>query len=299
MLQKLLLIGVLIFTISTTVKADFEGSYMKIDYIDIDENGLEYIVGSSHWNCGEDNSMYRVYYKTDEIGVGISDGSYADEDEVFFEMPCYLRLTKFPDRILLSGILRAYKLEGSTIVSGSRNVIYQDIFYNKEIKLRVKPSEDAKEVGINIMLVKEKPISVYKFNGPISLRTRTIIDGKYASMNRNTNGAISEQTVFHTSIGKKRDDGYYEKVSLLTEILLPNYPEKLETAMLTELIFKRIYKVDTLISSEKEFTADITYISEYKKKVELIPGETLLLVFPSDTPSVRGFNRVDTLVIKP
>lgn len=65
------------------------------------------------------------------------------------------------------------------------------------------------------------------------------------------------------------------------------------------LHFNRSYKVHTQSCEGHAFSANASYTSGYEKQVTFRPGETLKLVFPPDSPSVRGFAIEDTLVILP
>ncbi len=53
------------------------------------------------------------------------------------------------------------------------------------------------------------------------------------------------------------------------------------------------------VSEGDEFSADVVYASKYTKDIEIVLGKMLKLVFPPDTPSVRGFDIEDTLIIVP
>jgi hypothetical protein len=65
------------------------------------------------------------------------------------------------------------------------------------------------------------------------------------------------------------------------------------------LHFNRKYMVHTQSCKGQSFSANASYVSGYEKEVTFRPGETLKLVFPPDSPSVRGFAIEDTLVIFP
>ena len=294
-MKKIFYILIIVLSLNYVVMADFEDSHIEIKYTELDENGEEHVIGSSGWNCGLKNAMTSIYYKTDNNGVGISGGSYVDDD-VTFEMPYSLRIIKYPDRMILSGVFRGYNVNGNKITSGIRKVIYEDIEYDKPIYVHIAPSENDSETKITITLYKKELKSKVVFNGPISLITNLLNNSVCKS---HTQGVISEKVEFLTRDGKNREDGYFESAKIISKILLPNYPKNLDEPFQTELTFRRIYKIDTLYVSEREFSVDVTYSSEYKEKVELIPGKMLMLVFPADTPSVRGFDRVDTLYIRP
>ena len=66
-----------------------------------------------------------------------------------------------------------------------------------------------------------------------------------------------------------------------------------------QLSFVRTYTIDTLHYAHAAFSADVVYTSHYTKDIEIVPGKMLKLIFPSDTPSVRGFDIEDTLIIVP
>jgi len=278
--------------------ADFGGSYVLIEYSHFDADGTESVFGTSEWDCGTGNRMYITYYKSRENGTGIVAGSYAPYDDVCFEMPICLELKRHENRIILSGTIKAYNVENNKISRGDRKVIYQDIEYNRQVSFKLNPSGTSNLIGINLKLVDKKPEPVVA-EGPIALRTKFINVHDVFGYNTSSKSRIESRTNFQTSAEIAKDDGGLEKAHILTEILLPDYPQNLKQPLQTELQFIRKYKIDTSFVSNQEFTADITYESKYKRQVELIPGKTLLLVFPADTPSVRGFDREDTLIIKP
>jgi len=288
---------VLLFFVAPAT-ADFEGSYAVIEFYTVDKDGTESVFGTSSWDCGSGNDMYDTYYRSRENGYGIMGGTYAGDEDVIFEMPLYFRLLKQGKRIVLQGAIKAYNVENNRITDGTREIVYQDIEYNKAVDFRIDSFENDKPIGLRLTLVDKKPAPVIA-DGPISLRTKFVNVSDVFGYHTSSRGKIEKKVDFETSTGKKRDDGTFEKARILTEILLPGYPDQLTAPFATELLFKRIYKIDTSFVSDREFKADITYHSEYKKQVKLVPGKTLMLVFPADTPSVRGYDREDTLMLKP
>ncbi len=296
MMKNFFCMFVIIISLNAVVEAGLENAHIKIQYYEIDENGEDLLIGSSGWNLSKAKTINSIYTKNSNNGSGISGGSYVDQDNLTFEMPYHLRITEHPDKLLLRGIFRGINLDGERIISGIRKIIYEEIEYNKPIEIIIKPDEDSPTTKIIITLMKEAPKTEVVFNGPITLVTNFLNNSGCVT---NTQGVITEKVEFSTGNGKMRDDGYVEQAKIYTEILLPNYPENLDEPFQAELTFRRIYKIDTLYVSERAFSVDVTYSSEYKEKIELISGKLLMLVFPADTPSVRGLDRIDTLYIRP
>jgi hypothetical protein len=65
------------------------------------------------------------------------------------------------------------------------------------------------------------------------------------------------------------------------------------------LTFKRMYTMQPSGREQEGVVAPDNYSSQYFRDIVLEPGKEIRLIFPADTPSVRGFDIVDTLILAP
>lgn len=284
--------------LGSIVMGQSEGCYITIKFLEYDTSGELLFTGTSGWNCDNQPATNGVYYKAGSVS-GIKGGAYADEAGISFEMPYSLRLLKLPQRLILEGVVFAIFQNGANdIISGRKIVIHQEIEYEDEFLIEVNDRDGSKFLTIGIILQDKKPKRT-RSQFPVSLKTSFTKDGEPKGQATNSRGALTDSIKFQTGFSIQRDDGYFEQVKHQMEIIFASLPENISEPFRTKLTFRRTYNIDTLHYPQKEFVADVIYRSEFTKEIELVPGKTLMLVFPPDSPSVRGFNIEDTLYIRP
>jgi archaellum component FlaF (FlaF/FlaG flagellin family) len=287
-----------------------ESIYLRIDPVIGDSSPLSEagIIGGCY--IGYDKECSGLFY-IDEDGSGIIMGTIIYDAHPTFELLYSITLTNENGRDLLVG--SAYAMEFSPegeILSGRRTEIRQPINLGEEVVLAqpVGQLPNGKPVFLqmstDIWSLKQGDKSV---KHPITLISTQLADGELYSQVTNWYGSVQNEYAFRTKFRSKEKNGKYELLHYQVEIKV-NYEEGSDILSRTgavsqpvkaRLIFNRRYTIDTLNYPHASFTPDVTYVSEYRKDVDLIPGKMLKIIFPPDTPSVRGFDIEDTLIIVP
>ena len=172
--------------------------------------------------------------------------------------------------------------------------------------------DDSLEVGIMVRVLAEKQTlglcSGCTPSDVIRIHTHELLD-TYA---RRRGERSAKKASFDLSFRHDRDSLSSEQLMYRIEVELSENIGALSGPTLCSFTFTRIYSIDTLRITPKydpeikkyrnkgdKFLEDIRYKSEYTKEITLVPGQVFKLVIPPDTPSVRGFQIVDTLVLMP
>ncbi len=249
----------------------------------------------------------------DDDGSGVLVGSIINDlvSNPNFELLYSITLTQEGGRDMLIGSAYAMQLspEGE-ILGGRRTEIRQYFAYGEEIVLAQPvgrlPSGESIFLQMSANTQKPEPIDE-SAQHPITLISTQLIDGEQYSQVRNWYNHLTNAYAFRTGFRSEERNGAFQVLKYEVEIRV-DYGEGFDRWTVSDvatqpvkgrLAFSRIYAIDTLNYPHASFTPDVTYMSEYTKDVDIVPGKMLKLIFPPDTPSVRGFDIEDTLIIVP
>jgi hypothetical protein len=76
-------------------------------------------------------------------------------------------------------------------------------------------------------------------------------------------------------------------------------PDSISGSTPCHLTFKRMYTMQPSGREQEGVVTPDNYSSQYFRDIVLEPGKEIRLIFPADTPSVQGFDIVDTLILAP
>ena len=268
------------------------------------------IVGGCYIGPGKE--CKGLFYMNDD-GSGVFVGTIINNlvPNPNFELLYSITLTREGGRDMLVGSAYAMQLspEGE-ILGGRRTEIRQYFTYGEEIVLAqpVGRLGNGETIFLQMSAHIQEPRPVDKSaEHPITLISTQLVDGEQYSQVRNWYSSLRSTHAFRTGFRSEEKNGAYEvlKYEVKVEVDYDRGFERLPDADAGgqpdrgRLSFSRRYVIDTLNYPHASFSPDVTYVSEYKKDVDIIPGKMLKLIFPPDTPSVRGFNIEDTLIIVP
>jgi hypothetical protein len=245
-----------------------------------------------------------LFYMNDD-GSGILVGSIINDlvPNPDFELLYSITLTKENGRDMLIGSAYAMQLspEGE-ILGGRRTQIRQYLTDGENIVLAQPVGRLANGDTIFLQMVadRKRPKGDDKLaEHPITLISTQLVDGVQYSQVRNWYNRLRSARAFRTGFRSKEKNGHYEFLKYEIEIDLSSIADLAQVPLSGQLSFERTYTIDTLHHEGDEFSADVVYASKYTKDIEIVLGKMLKLVFPPDTPSVRGFDIEDTLIIVP
>ncbi|KAA3633210.1 MAG: hypothetical protein DWP97_09670 [Calditrichaeota bacterium] len=291
MINKTIFI-ILFFVLRGTLASQVdEGCFLKIQFYQLENNELTSLGAASTDMCRFADG---IFYK-DKNQVGIKSGIVNNNKSVDFELIYSLRAGEVRGDNRLYGTCYSFQYtDSSSFLIGVKKVIDTSIELNEELKIPVGKLPNENKVFVGITLIDEMPDMKHDENTAITLITSDNTDFNAV----NNKYTLTEMTNFSTGT-YIRKDGKINQLKYQIEINLPDLPNDFESPFETELLFKRKYLIDEDFFEMNSFQVDYTFKSEYRKKVTLIPGETIMFVFPPDTPSVRGFDMMDTLYIRP
>ncbi len=230
-----------------------------------------------------------------------------------FELLYSMTLTKEAGRDMLIGSAYAMQLspEGE-ILGGRRTEIRQYLTYGEEIVLAQPVGQlgNGETIFLQMTADEQKPRRVDKSaEHPITLISTQLEDGKEYSQARNWYNSVKSAYAFRAHFNSTENNGAYELLKYKVEIDVDcesdidldfsSHGDVAKEPLRGQLSFVRTYTIDTLHYPHASFSPDVVYTSKYTKEVKIVLGKMLKLVFPPDTPSVRGFDIEDTLIIVP
>jgi hypothetical protein len=245
-----------------------------------------------------------LFYMNDD-GSGIFVGTIINDlvPNPEFELLYSIKLTVEGGRDMLVGSAYAIQLspEGE-ILSGRRTEIRQYLAYGEEnvIAQPVGRLSNGKTIFLQMLAERKRPKEDDKLaEHPVTLISTQLMNGEQSSQARNWYNSLGSVHSFRAGFKSKEENGSYELLRYDVEIDLSSTAERGREPLRGQLSFSRTYSIDTLYHPHSSFAADVVYSSKYSRDIDLVPGKMLKLIFPPDTPSVRGFNIEDTLIIVP
>ncbi|MBN1211137.1 MAG: hypothetical protein JXA92_01040 [candidate division Zixibacteria bacterium] len=299
----ILFIAMMIFTVFGTVAAD-KALYLQIRMLD-----------ENHENIFSDDVTGGCFVKPGESCEGIylskSDGNtytaFGDinhnQHDVTFELIYSLTLFEEEDAFRVNASVYTINYEPGTskIISGGKEAFNREIDLDRKYIFGKSRLPGGEEVFLELRAIGDRaPVSV--FNGPacnLELKTTFLHEGRVYGSHISTQMFQNEPNVIPARFMLPReDDSDPEHLRYTVKIGFSEELKNITRPMECEITFHRMYMIDTLGNPEdNEF--DIGYFSSFVKEIELRPGKELKLIFPPDTPSIRGFDIEDTLIIKP
>ncbi len=253
-----------------------------------------------------------LFYWSDD-GSGVLVGSLINDlvPKPNFELLYSMTLTKEAGRDVLVGTAYAMQLsDEGEILGGRRTRIRQYLAPGEEIVLAqpVGRLGSGESIFLQISGERQKPEPADKSaEHPVTLISTQLQDGEECSQTRNWYSRPRDTYAFRTGFSLNEKNGAYEFLKYEVHVRLnyddgsgwPTGDDAAGEPVKGRLSFDRKYIIDTLHYRHASFSPDVVYESGFKKDIEIVPGKMLKLIFPPDTPSVRGFDIEDTLIIVP
>ena len=298
----LILLSIAIFSVALADTSDL--IYLRIEPIigDMPPLADAGIMGGCYIGPGKECNG--LFYMNDD-GSGIFVGTIINDlvPDPEFELLYSITLTVEGGRDMLVGSAYAIQLspEGE-ILGGRRTEIRQYLTYGEEIVLAqpVGRLSNGKTIFLQMLADRKRPREDDKLaEHPITLISTQLVNGEQFSQASNWYNSLRSVHAFRAGFKSKEKNGSCELLRYDIEIDLLSTADLGREPLRGQLSFSRTYSIDTLYYSPSSFTADVVYSSKYSRDIDLVPGKMLKLIFPPDTPSVRGFNIEDTLIIVP
>jgi hypothetical protein len=217
------------------------------------------------------------------------------------EIPVSFTVVEQADRNLLYG--RAWLMhlaDSATITGGGRVSIRQPIRYDEPVLVRLGKLPDGIGISLNVTISRER-ISGHcaTTTQPVQLVTVQYENGEMRSNHAAGRTAVAEPSPVKTWFSLPINDAASQVLTYEAEIRFSQDLEHLAGARSVDFSLIRTYTIDTLHYRLEETTPDVTYRSTYTRRLQLEPGAEYRIVIPPDTPSVRGFDIEDTLIVVP
>ncbi len=236
-----------------------------------------------------------------ETESGVSGGSMTSMiSEPSAEFLYELSVKQLERDYLLSASIFNLHVDSEGKISGGRQ-FYSESPISLDSQLTVDIGEDLD--GIRYLLgitLSDRPIPMSEENewdgSNVTLLSRQLVDGKSWSVAKNSTNAIHQTTSFTATFSSNPSAEGYMEMKYRFLLSFEDLPERIDGPVRTTLNIVRQYAVSSRGASSSQQGA---YSSTYSKQIELRPGKLTELVIPPDTPSVAGFDILDTLRILP
>jgi len=256
--------------------------------------------GRTLWSGDEMTGV--VYFGRN--GLGILVGSILmSVGDIDWEVNYALSFDVGKTDTILVGSLRSLQYSPDGDVVGGRKIgVKQSIHINQRILIPLGQEFEDEELALAITLMEKSPIVAKPGRdgsvSPLFWSSTQLIGGKSGGRYGYEFGRLKDTNAIQADFSLNLPDGTYEYLRYEVEVILvpPIGAESIHEK--TRLIYSRKYMIDTTCAESEAFSPDVTYNSSYEKDVVLDRGGVIQLVFPPDTPSVRGFDIEDTLIMR-
>lgn len=295
MKKTIYILAILIISTAIIQAEISEECFIEVRFYELVDDKYDDLGAVGYGMCKHENGIFYV----SKNHVGITSGNINDNEDVLFEAHYDIQAFEKRGILTLYGAIYGILIETEDNLStATKKLINQKFEYDNEIITRIGNLPSGNPVFIGITVTSHQIKSDDLNNSAITVKTIELKEGKVGGVVTNNKSILEQTNRFQTGFGHLRD-GNPEQLKYKIKIKLKKLPEKILAPFNTVLTFERTYWIDTAYYSEKNFKPDFMYSSSYNKNVELVPGKILKLIFPPDTPSVHGFNIIDTVIISP
>lgn len=238
--------------------------------------------------------------RIDSNGTIESVGSLTSIDPNFdgLELLYEVRTGGGDDSLLVTGSIYALNMRDSSVINGYRLNLNQDIARDKAVRLQLDEGIAPRPYSLLISFP-ENIMSESHFEAPLRLSTTQLLNSRRWSHTSNTRDRIDSSYTFQAGFSTRPEGGRWQRVQYRATVELSPVPVAGVNNMTGKLQFTREYLIDTASYAGDEFTADLRYTSTFERDYAYSSEVVLQFVFPPDTPSVHGFNMLDSLFISP
>ncbi len=234
------------------------------------------------------------YFESDkESGIRVG-GLLLDAGDLEYQLLYRFSLSKEGTQDYLVG--EVYSMQLSTdgrITGGERKNIRQSIRYGEQDTLPISETR-----GLAVTVYRQAPRRPARtVSGQLVLISVQETNGETVAAAGNASPLSQERTF--TTYFSNLHDSVYQRAQYVATIHFSKPVQSSDLPVHCAMTFERTYRIDTLYVPYSSFEPDVVYRSKYQRDIAIERDKSVQLVFPPDTPSVRGFNILDTLIIAP
>lgn len=242
-----------------------------------------------------------VYYIAGNSCGITSEASRYQLDGLEFELVFNFQILGSGDYYLLAGATRALNYRGGSGPGrAERSSIEKQIPIGVKVPISSFSLPDGRQVTISVKLAETLPTDCPDCKqSAVSLRSVFSRNGNVFSSARVGKKFLAEAMEFHSSF--EADAAGAGSPQFLYQVLvqIPNALDALTQPTETQVTLQRIYQFSSSHRSDPKNQTEGRFSSRITRAITLEPGKELRLVIPPDTPSLGGFEILDTLIILP
>lgn len=299
-----------ILTAGVITAADLDDYHLQVSLMQGDSISYEPVGASLTYDIGECQTVSGLFWNTKSSHGSRGGSSSRINDEDVTELQFDLSVRPWEDGTRIYGSIYMVQITAEGDITGGKRALV-DQAIEPEVGVIVQLG-DHREMGnvlqLTLLSGQQGLMSDEILKSPFHLITTYLVDGESSCRVGNGRSVLKPEMNVHTGFGTP--PGLSPAQYLTYDIDLkfddlgtePSYPATV-TLRLT-----RTYWIDTLVtapsvyqgqSGTHDYEYDIVFRSEHVRQLELMPGKLIELVIPADSPSVRGFDIVDTVRILP
>jgi len=205
------------------------------------------------------------------------------------------------NQTLLSGTTYSMSLTDSGLISnGYKITVKQPISLEQKVILDAGKLNDGRIIKLQVSIYHDQPTRFLTHESNwIELVTTHLVEGTVKSQHSGGRSLSRKPIKIETKFSMQLDNKSWQVVEYSADIIFSCSIDDMMAGKKCSVTFTRTYSIDTVHFALTEFSEDVLYTSTNIQQLKFAPGQILKLVFPPDTPSVRGFDFEDTLIITP
>jgi hypothetical protein len=302
--KRIIVFAGLILSAVFSVKAADNYVYLQIKMLDENKENIfsDNVVGGCFVGPGEScEGIYLV--KSDGNTYAAFGDINHDQRDVVYELLYSLTVFEENSGIHVNGSVYTVNFRPGTdsIVSGEKKEFNKDIELNRKYQFLGGYLPYGKKVYLEINATGGwEPVSISSGKASnLELKSTLLHDNRVYGSHAAAQMFQDEPNVFESRFQlPAKNDSHTEYMHYMVKIRFSEELNKITRPTDCRITFQRMYMIDTL-KDVTDNRYDMGYFSSFEKEIALSPGKELKIIFPPDTPSVRGFDIEDTLMIKP
>jgi hypothetical protein len=172
------------------------------------------------------------------------------------------------------------------------------IALGKPVTIRIGDLTDGRRVVMQVTASTEGPDLQERLgDNEITLISTQLLEGKQYSRALSGRKYFADGVQFLNPFNLPQAD--MPELRMMYSAYVWGIPDSISGSTPCHLTFKRMYTMQPSGREQEGVVAPDNYSSQYFRDIVLEPGKEIRLIFPADTPSVRGFDIVDTLILAP
>jgi|GEM_PF-3465209 len=191
------------------------------------------------------------------------------------------------------------RAQGVSEMSGwKEGMIDTLIALGKPVTFKIGDLTDGRRVSMQVTASTTGPDFQERLgDNEVTLISTQLLDGKQYSRALSGRKYFADGVQFLNPFNLPQADK--RELQMMYSAYVWGIPDSITGSTPCHLTFKRMYTMQPSGREQEGVVAPDNYSSQYFRDIVLEPGKEIRLIFPADTPSVRGFNIVDTLILAP